>query len=123
MGKEVSENMISHTDCIEVYGFGSFFRGDQIYRDIDILLIHEDLTPTSCEKVIKCKHELLKMHENAHITLLSREEEKSFAFILRSQSKYLGRVCNASLFQDIEKISREICKAIESFLQKNTAVN
>ncbi len=96
--------MIEHQNCIEVYGFGSFFKGNCAYRDIDLLLIHEKLSLVSCNSAIDCKNKIQSLLPIAHITMLSVEEEKSFSFISKSHSIYLGHICKSRLQRDIESI-------------------
>lgn len=100
--------MIDGDDCIEVYGFGSFFREGCTYRDIDMLLIHDNLGLSSCRSVSYCKNQIILMHPNAHITLLSKQEEKSLSFIAKSKSTLIGCIYRVSLRQDIEKIGKEV---------------
>lgn len=98
--------MNNHEDCIQVYGFGSFFGESHNYGDIDLLLVHDNLTPSSCQNAITCKNEIIKLTPNAHITLLSKQEEKSISFISRSKSTLLGSIYPSSRHLDIEKISK-----------------
>lgn len=90
---------------IEVYGFGSFFNGNGEYRDIDLLLVHEDRSKDSCMRAIKCKQELQSILKNLHITMLSKKAEEGFSFKSTSLAKLLGYVDIATINLDVVKIT------------------
>lgn len=93
---------------IEVYGFGSFFKGNTDYGDIDLLLVHEDRSKDSCALAISCKQELQAILQNLHITMLSKQAERSFSFKLTAQAKHLGCIDTLIGNQDIKKIVASI---------------
>lgn len=90
---------------IEIYGFGSFFNGNGEYRDIDLLLVHEDRSKDSCMRAIRCKQELQSILKNLHITMLSKKAEESFSFKSISLAKFLGYVDIAAINLDVVKIA------------------
>lgn len=89
---------------VEVYGFGSYFNGSTDYGDIDLLLVHNDRSKESCSLAISCKRELQAILQNLHITMLSKQAERSFSFKLTAQVKYLGRIDTLIESRDIKKI-------------------
>lgn len=96
---------------IEVYGFGSFFCGNPDYRDIDLLLIHENRSKESCFLAINCKRQLQAIIRNLHVTMLSKQAEHSFAFKFTARAKYLGCIDMSAAGRDIE----EILKLIQAY--------
>jgi len=93
---------------IEVYGFGSFFNGNTDYSDIDLLLVHDDRSLESCALAISCKRELQAILQNLHVTMLSKQAERSFSFKLTAQAKHLGCVDTLIDSRDIKKIVASI---------------
>lgn len=81
-----------HTEGLKIYGFGSFFRGAEIFNDIDFLIIHTSIDKTSCKVAIECKKLILKKIKKSHITMLSHQEEESLNFIKKSNALFLGIV-------------------------------
>lgn len=93
---------------IEVYGFGSFFNGHTDYGDIDLLLVHDDRSKESCVLAIRCKRELQATLQNLHVTMLSKQAERSFSFKLTAQAKHLGFIDVFLGDPDIKKIVASI---------------
>lgn len=78
--------------CASIYGFGSFFRSDDVTGDVDFLIVHQSVEEASCRFGIQCKKLIQAKLPNAHITLLSKREEKSLAFIRTAKAEHLGDV-------------------------------
>lgn len=93
---------------IEVYGFGSFFNGHADYGDIDLLLVHDDRSKESCVLAVRCKRELQATLQNLHVTMLSKQAERSFSFKLTAQAKHLGFIGTLIESRDIKKIVASI---------------
>ena len=66
---------------VRVYGFGSYFRNDPNFADIDLLLLHENLHGASKTFVRLCKQSILATIADCHFTILSEEEEAGLDFI------------------------------------------
>ncbi|WP_153130805.1 hypothetical protein [Dechloromonas hortensis] len=103
--------MSCHNKPIQVYGFGSFFDGSLSYGDIDLLIVHENLSAVSCRSAIMCKSEIINLYPCAHITILSVQEEESISFIAKSKATALGSICLETLDVDIEIIACAINSA------------
>lgn len=80
------------THAVTVFGFGSYFSDDRPAEDIDLLVVHNDLTAESCAFAIRCKHLLSRLICRSHITMLSVCEEESFGFIDTAQAMRLGAI-------------------------------
>ena len=93
---------------VSIYGFGSYFANASIYNDIDVLIIHRDSSPESCQFAIKCKRYFLSNINDIDVTILSQSEERGMSFILKSKSRYLGAVNLLSLERDLDKILKMI---------------
>lgn len=91
-------------EVLKIYGFGSFFSISSTFNDIDILIIHETFSKSSCQAAIKCKYLISSKLENADITILSIKEENSLKFILRSKAILLGEAMTSNLEKDIATI-------------------
>lgn len=89
---------------VDVYGFGSFFSESILFKDIDLLLVHTDRSKNSCIFAIECKRKFHVAIENLHITMLSKQAERSFLFLEKIQAQYLGRVEECARNENIEKI-------------------
>lgn len=92
------------TGSVVVYGFGSFFSNSPQSNDVDLLLVHEDTTVSSCALAIRCKQILLQVIDSAHITLLSKDEESELDFITRAQANPIGHIEQDQIVQHIESI-------------------
>lgn len=102
------------TVSVTVYGFGSAFRSGVTANDIDLLIIHANVTPTSCQFAIECKHRLSEHFHRVHVTMLSESEEASFGFIWAARAVRIGIVRKsaqvkdfAALFKEIRGVSRQ----------------
>jgi hypothetical protein len=94
---------------VELYGFGSFFKSNNEFRDIDILILHQSTLYESCKFSLWCKKYLLANLAGADITILSKSEERQLTFIEKSKAKYLGNVNEGSAKNDLDIIlSNEI---------------
>jgi hypothetical protein len=100
-------------ESIEVYGFGSFFDGQASYRDIDLLLVHNDTSRESCEFAISCKEEIIRLHSGAHITMLSKGEEESISFIDEVRFVLLGEIVRRQMADDVINISSSIRRFVK----------
>lgn len=87
-----------------LYGFGSFFRKKGIFNDVDLLIIHNNTSYSSCQFALSCKKQLLSIICNADITILSQSGERQLEFLKKSNALYLGNVNESSLFRDIDCI-------------------
>ena len=87
-----------------IYGFGSFFNNKTKFQDIDILILHRSTSYESCQFSLWCKKYLLANISGADITILSRFEERQFAFVEKSKARYLGDVYEESAKNDLDVI-------------------
>jgi hypothetical protein len=78
------------THPVSVYGFGSFFHGCGEPEDVDILLLHRDISYDSCRQAIEFKATIVRALKNAHVVMLSRPEERGLSFRERAKATYLG---------------------------------
>lgn len=87
---------------LEMYGFGSFFCGRrEIARDIDLLILHQQLDATSIALAIRAKVLLCKKMDGAEIVILSQKEEAEGGFIARSKAIFLQELSASNLDEDI----------------------
>ena len=77
---------------VTVYGFGSAFRNRTTANDVDLLIVHPNTTPASCQFAITCKQQLTELITCAHITMLSDSEEKHCQFIKTARAICLGTI-------------------------------
>lgn len=96
--------MTHDTEGIYVLGFGSFFDGKKNYGDIDILLLHKDLSKPSCINAIRCKNAIIELQPMAHVIVLSKQEERSLSFISKSRAIQIGEIHQPSRGLDIKNI-------------------
>lgn len=87
-----------------IFGFGSFFRGEDGFNDVDLLIVHEDSSASSCELAILCKKKLVQLIDRVHVTMLSEKEEQQLHFIQKSSAVELGQVDELTVETDIERI-------------------
>lgn len=73
----------------EIYGFGSYFKGSKTFNDIDILIVHNSTSYSSCLEAISLKKILLAKIEKASITMLSKSEVAEFNFVSKAAAKHL----------------------------------
>jgi hypothetical protein len=76
-------------------------------RDVDLLVVHENIEQRSCRLAISCKREFIRVVSNAHVTLLSKPEESQLHFVASSQAKFLGTINERSICSDILALCRE----------------
>lgn len=93
-------------ESVEVYGFGSYFRGDSSPSDIDVLLVHKSASFNSIKFVITCKSKLAELLINPDITMLTTEEESHIGFIQKSNAKHIGTIFEPTVATDITEILR-----------------
>lgn len=70
-----------------VYGFGSFFRHEVNAQDIDLLIVHDDLSPGSINEALAMKREIIRAYSQADVTVLSVAEEKETNFVATSKAQ------------------------------------
>lgn len=88
-------------EILRLYGFGSFFNFKTTTTDIDFLIIHTDITKSSCGKAIILKNNILKLVCNADVTMLSNKEECEMDFILKSKAILLGPINSSSIEKEL----------------------
>lgn len=91
-----------------IYGFGSYFSNMRRYNDIDILIIHRDSSPESCQFAIKCKRYFVSNIDGINVTILSQREERQMSFIKISRSRCLGTVNEWCVESDLDKMLKKI---------------
>lgn len=87
-----------------VFGFGSFFRADANFHDVDLLVVHDDNSAPSCRLAISCKQYLVEGVSAAHVTMLSENEERQLNFVQTSSAVELGQVGALTVEVDIGQI-------------------
>lgn len=90
------------TGGVKVYGFGSAFDANRTARDVDLLIVHDDTSISSCALAIQCKHQLKNGIRNAHVTMLSESEEANFQFVETARAFQIGLVLYGHLARDVE---------------------
>ena len=106
--KEVQGRGLDLTESLTVYGFGSYFSGAAEPNDIDILLVHQSGSKSSCAFAIACKSEILKELAKADVTMLSVREEKEHDFIARARAIRLKEIHETSTAPDTSALLRLI---------------
>lgn len=97
------------TQFIQIFGFGSYFQFENLQpNDIDILLLHSDISTASIQFVIECKKKFIQQLPRAHITMLSAQEEIELDFINKSRGKIIGTVAQITLERDISIVINKI---------------
>jgi len=94
---------------ISIYGFGSYFRDAPEWNDIDVLIVHNDLTPNSINLALQAKGKLKLSIEEIDISILSIAEENRLGFIENAKALFLARyvgsdVNSANFVQQVEKV-------------------
>jgi predicted nucleotidyltransferase len=93
----------------KIYGFGSHFSGARTPNsDIDLLIVHEDLTPTSIRFAIRCKCLLLVALPSAHLVMLSEQEERELGFIHRSKAAMLESIVEDRASDQVLQVAERI---------------
>lgn len=93
---------------VVVYGFGSFFSAQPESSDIDLLLIHDDVSAESCTLVVRCKQYLMRTLNRVHVTILSIDEEREFGFIAQARARPIGLIDRKCINAEIDRISRSL---------------
>ena len=96
------------TEQISVFGFGSFFCGDENAQDIDLLLIHQSTDIRSCRLAIDCKRHFLRMLPRADVVMLSIGEAKRNGFIARSGAIALGTLDSENIEATVQELVSQI---------------
>lgn len=91
-------------ETLSLYGFGSYFTGEPLHNDIDLLIIHKNTTLASCQIAIACKRLLITKIINADIVILSKLEESANSFITTSKAKKIGNIRSNTIEDDINII-------------------
>jgi hypothetical protein len=92
-----------------VYGFGSHFRGSKPRPpDIDILIVHTDLSAESIDAALKCKSLLLSRYNKLHISILSVREERELGFVRTCQAEPLCTVTESEVDDINDRIARSM---------------
>ncbi len=107
---------------VDVYGFGSYFNGDNQFCDIDLVVIHNNRTIESCAMAIFCKRTMQNFNSKFHITMLSIEAEKSFDFLAKANARHIDRILESIDLVSIEKVIVKIA-AIHPDAQFNYSLN
>ena len=108
---------------ISAYGFGSYFAASPGPHDIDILLVHQSLSPASVELAVAAKRLLMRAQPLCHIVLLSEEEERTQEFIRRSGAIFLHTLHRDEVEADISDLVRTIGYAEREGFRENTCGN
>ncbi|AXB80436.1 hypothetical protein TQ38_028165 (plasmid) [Novosphingobium sp. P6W] len=101
------------TRILEVFGFGSFFRGAKDAKDIDILLIHQSSDPASCRFAIECKAHFQHHLPNVDVVMLSKTEEAQKQFIAKSGALGLGTIASKDSRMQVSNMARLIIRRNE----------
>lgn len=104
------------TSCAVIFGFGSFFNGIEQFRDVDLLVVHENSSTLSCTLASRCKRRLLEEVKGAHVTMLSVDEEQQLDFVRRAKAIEIGIVSSHTIDSDINYIAS--CLRKKAFLPK-----
>ncbi len=94
--------------CVQVYGFGSYFEGTKQCNDIDLLLIHQDTSISSCKFVLRCKTELVALVPKLDISILSRTEAESLSFKEQAEVVAIGNICGTNFESDTRDIATKV---------------
>lgn len=91
------------TETALLYGFGSFFRNAQrAAADIDILILHESVAPSSINFAIECKRLLRARIPMTDIVMLSEGEEREIKFLDRSEAIFLGHLASDGVKDQVD---------------------
>lgn len=95
---------------IQIFGFGSHFSKASTPTDIDLLILHENLSKESIRFALHVKSRLMLKAPPLDITILSMCEEKEKSFLLISGAKKII---------DIDQENSEV--QIDQFIRKLTS--
>ena len=90
-----------YEEVLYLYGFGSFFNVGKATSDIDLLIIHKDISKKSCEEAIELKKLILAKVPNADVTMLSDKEESEMNFKEISRAKLLGSINTSKIRKEL----------------------
>jgi hypothetical protein len=103
-----SRRMDGCNRVLKLFGFGSFFRLGTYPRDIDLLIIHENVSPESIQFAIRCKALIKAVIPSAHIVMLSEQEERDLGFLGKSNAVLLGIISDAVGRVEIQGLASRI---------------
>lgn len=89
---------------MKIYGFGSYFNGISLYRDIDILIVHDSNDYYSCIKAISLKKAIAERIKKVDISILSKSEESYLNMIEKSHAMLLYEIEDSYNSLDLEEI-------------------
>lgn len=89
---------------VAVYGFGSFFSNQQVAQDIDILILHDEISYVSARFASLVKKSCKSAIPFSDIVMLSKKEEQDTSFIKMSKATYIGDISYNSIAGDIGKL-------------------
>ena len=93
---------------IKIFGFGSYFRLQQCYNDIDLILIHESTSKESCIFATDCKTDIIKSIQRSEIVILSIVEENSIDFLNKASAIPLGVVSVNNYKKELNQVLDKI---------------
>lgn len=96
------------TKSIEVYGFGSHFQGNTTPKDIDLLIIHTDISRLSIDFAIACKSEIKHQLAYADVIMLSVQEEREKGFIRKSDAVHLCKIIGPDLRLQVQWLATQL---------------
>lgn len=96
--------MYSH-GLTKIYGFGSYFAGADSFRDIDMLILHEDSKAVSIKAAIDTKTALARLERLTSCVMLSRKEEREKSFLSISHAAFLFQLDLGSSLSLEDRIS------------------
>lgn len=96
----------------DVYGFGSYFKGESNFNDVDILIVHNSNSFESCKVAISLKKNLLARIDKVSVTMLSKSEESEVNFIEKASAKHLSPYNGKNLCEIISAVENisSVCK-------------
>lgn len=100
------------THSLTVYGFGSAFGDCAEVNDIDLMIVHSNSSPASCQLAIQCRRRILESVARAHVTMLSESEAEHFEVIKTSQAIKLGSMRNVNFDRDFSVLLSNILNCV-----------
>jgi hypothetical protein len=95
---------------VHVWGFGSFFKHEAQFKDIDLLLVHGNLTTKSLLLALRSRRALVYSCKLADVSILSKSAEKEYGFIAQTGAMFLGLICGDTFDCDISNLINEISR-------------
>jgi len=86
---------------VTVYGFGSFFSNQKVAKDIDILILHDEISYVSARFASLVKKFCKSAIPFSDIVMLSKKEEQDMSFIKMSKATYIGDISSNSIEDDV----------------------